>query len=449
MSGLTVKGGGHILLIMEFTPEQKKAFSWIVDEGGRFLCADIGTGKTLIASSSMAEIGGRTLVLGPKQVVMNTWPDEYNKWPHLRSLKVGQAVGQNIEARANIVRAVDRYDVVLLNFDLIPWLCNRMNTKTPYFENLIVDEIDKLSHQMVRRLSKFQPFKNVLGMTATPVTESLTHLWAQFRLVVPDLFPTSRTVFINKYFYSLDPNGYTVVPKDENQLVKMVAPHIHRIEKVFPYRIVYRGAQTDPRIIEAINRLSKTRILKIGDSVIEAESAAVLTQKVKQLSAGFIYNENRVPIWLSDFKITALTGLLTELERHQVLICYSFQAEKERLKDICPVFDDKSPKLLDRWNQGKVRTMAIHPASAGHGLNLQHGGCKHIIFLSLPWSGRLFKQAIGRIARRGQKNEVSVHVFTGHGTIDERVLSMLLRKKATEEAILKFIQELGDSVTGQ
>ena len=184
-------------------------------------------------------------------------------------------------------------------------------------------------------------------------------------------------------------------------------------------------------------RMRKQFVLELGDTIISAVTAAAAGQKLQQLATGFLYDESRQAHWRHSVKFERLAELLEENQRAPTIVFYQYQAEFDRLRQMYPhagTVDD-----LDLWNRGDLELLLLHPASAGHGLNLQHGGA-HMVFLSLPWSLELYEQAIGRLHRSGQQHPVWVYVMLMDGTVDERIWDALREKRNVSEAAVEALR---------
>ena len=202
------------------------------------------------------------------------------------------------------------------------------------------------------------------------------------------------------------------------------------------------------------NQMKKDFVLQYGDTQIEAVNAAVVTGKLQQMAAGFIYDTEvkpnplapgkfvttQTPIWFSRHKFELLDDLIQENQHANTIIAYTYKEElaelKRRYKHALTLDDDRA---IERWNKGEVELLLVHPKSAGHGLNLQHGGCR-MVFLSLPWSLELFEQTVGRLHRSGQKHDVWVYVLLTNKTVDEKIWAALHNKRAVSDIAMEALK---------
>lgn len=427
--------------------DQINAIAFIESGEDSLLCADVGTGKTVIAYTAAddALMNGdvdRWLVLAPLLVADETWRDEPGEWEHLQDLRVSFATGTPQQR----IDAIDAdTDIVVMNYENLMWLMEQFPRRGKHdplpFDGLICDEIDKLKDVSSKRFKDFRnrikKFRKRIGMTGTLVPNDLTEVWGQtFMVDGGESFGRSFYEWRREYFY----------PTDFNQ--RVWAPHTgtreHMIEQLssLAFRLEAHGIPPvtvrDPiefelpeRIRSYYNRLENDFYIKLeGGRTVDAANAAVLSGKLQQICAGFSYVDGtKEAVWHSFVKFDWLDKMLTEHADEQVLIFYHFNEERDELRRRYPnmAFLGKGTRkqkraMVQAWNRGELRRMALHPASAGHGLNLQKSGAYLVAFLTVPWSGGMFKQVTGRLARRGQTaDEIIAHSAVFGDTIDKVV----------------------------
>lgn len=426
---------------------------------------DVGLGKT--AAMLHGLYGGterpRTLVIAPKQVSISTWPTEASQWaPHIRSRTIS---GLGPTSRAEVVR--DRVvDLATTNYEQIGWL---LETFTPaklrkLFDVVIFDEGDKLK---AHNSDRFKRLKKRLGdfdrrylMTGTPASESLLGLWAQaYAVDQGKTFGTSFTKWRDHFFES-DYMGWVWTPRPGAQeaFYKMLAPMTFRLSleqagvqfpEVSEQTHAVQFTPEQRRLYEKLESdlIAHVRAGKLSfpddDSadVIEAQSEASLSNKLRQVVSGFAYHTDRSqkPVILSEDKRELLDAHLEAMaqEGKQCLIAYWWHDEREWLaRRNIPDLRDK-PELLEMWNRGELPVMAIHPGSAGHGLNLQVSKCQHLWFMTVPWSLGLYTQTVGRLRRSGGASHVVVHLPIVEHSVDETVVRALKHKSSVQDAFLR------------
>lgn len=436
------------------------------------IAADVGTGKTVLALTSAVEaldqgVVTRWLVLAPLLVATDTWALEPKAWAHLYHLEVAIACGSSAARH----KAIDsKAQIVVMNYENLQWLLDeyprnaRRQTDSLPFDGLICDEIDKLKSVSSKRFKalrqRINVFKKRIGLTGTLVPNKLTELWGQVYMVDGgQTFGRSFYKWREKYFYPTDYKQYrwAPFPATSDALVNKLNGLVYRL----PARGLPEVCLVEPDLIElpesvraAYKILERDFYLMLDeddDQHIDAANAAVLSGKLQQICAGFSYVQDQEhtatdAYWHTDYKYTGWLPQL--LDRDQMLIIYNFRAELEQLQSLYPdiphigggVSNVKARKLIADFNAGRLQYLALHPASAGHGLNLQHSYAHHIAFLTLPWSGGMFHQVVGRLARRGNNAPlVYVHTCLFKDTIDQEIYGAVTGKL---ERMAKFLDAL-------
>ena len=446
------------------TTDQTDCIDFITDGEDSLVAADIGTGKTVIAGTAMRHAldhnnVGRWLVLAPKLVAMETWADEFQDWEHLRRTELSIACGSASARQA----AVDsRSEIVVTNYENLAWFADEHRLDT--FDGLCCDEIDKLKSVSSKRYKSFRNeigrFNMRVGLTGSLIPNRLDELWGQVFMV--DAGQTFGRSFYKwrkpPRFY---PEDYTQrkwlpFPGYREECIEAIADLSYRLKAVgLPEVIFANPMKVDmPASLRPLyDELEHELFLRLeNDETVDAASEAVLVNKLQQVCAGFSYvdeDEARErTYWHTEAKFDALGDLMRSVWPEQVLIFYNFVEERSKLLERFPgveyigggVSVRQARDRIHRWNRGDLRYLALHPASAGHGLNLQKSGAQHIAFLTWPWSGGMLKQVCGRLARRGALvDRIIAHSFAFQDTIDETTRSVATGKLNEME---KFLDDL-------
>jgi SNF2 family DNA or RNA helicase len=404
------------------------------------ILAPVGAGKTAITLTAMWEMlrdehVKRFLVLAPKRVCTDVWPVEQPKWAPMASIAV--AVGTPKE-RMTALRSNAR--IVVTNYDNIQWLAEQKLN----FDAIVFDELTKLKNPSGTRFKALfkvmDPITVRWGLTGSFTSNGLEDVFGQCKIVDQSLLGRAKGAFMQQYFVLINKDfGEWEPRKGSLELVmQRIKPATFVLEpgeykdKLPPLHTVEVACKMD---MTGYNKMKKEFVL---DDVV-AVNAAVVTQKLQQMSSGFLYSDNG-PIWLSPHKFDRLEELLDENQHANTLLVYQYQEElaelKRRFKHLTTLDDDGA---IERWNRGEVALLAVHPKSAGHGLNLQHGG-HHIVFLSLPWSLELYEQTIGRLHRSGQRHDVWCYVFLTDGTVDHKIWAALHDKLSLSQIALEALK---------
>lgn len=439
-------------------------------------CADVGTGKTVIAytAADNALFSGevtRWLVFAPLLVATDTWAKEHLLWEHLQHLNVAIACGSESERVAALESDAD---IVVMNYENLQWLMERYprprtirgvkEPETLPFDGLICDEIDKLKDVSSKRFKDFREriyhFRKRIGLTGTLVPNKLTEVWGQTYIIDGgQSFGRSFYKWRQEYFYPTDYNQrkWAPFPNTRQTMIDTLKDLTFRLKAkglppVRPRAPYYMDLPDE--IAALYKKLEDDFYLLVEDKKgrkreIDAANAAVLVGKLQQICAGFSYvDRTKEAVWHSHETFDWLEWTRREVN-DQLLVFYHFNEERDELLRRYPdlaylgsgVSNKKKLANIDAWNAGDLPMMALHPASAGHGLNLQKSGAHHIAFLTLPWSGGMYKQVVGRLARRGQTaREITVHTALHRGTIDEEVFGTVTGKLTGMESFLDDLE---------
>lgn len=423
---------------------QETAADFLYEHDRAMILAPVGAGKTAITLTAMWEMlrdehVKRFLVLAPKRVCTDVWPVEQPKWAPLASIAV--AVGTPAQRKAALYSGAR---IVVTNYDNIQWLADQNLT---HIDAIVFDELTKLKNPSGTRfkalLKVMDPIKVRWGLTGSFTSNGLEDVFGQCKIIDQSLLGRSKGAFMQQYFWlkNQEFNDWEPRPESLPLVMKKIKPATFVLEpgeykdKLPPCHTVELRCKMD---MTEYDTMKKDFVVEFGDQAAVAINAAVVTQKLQQMAGGFVYTPE--PVWFSPHKFDALEDLIDENQHANTLIVYNYQEElaelKRRFKRLVTLDDANA---IERWNRGEVELFAIHPKSAGHGLNLQHGGC-HMVFLSLPWSLELYEQTVGRLHRSGQKSDVWVYALMSEKTVDEKIWGALHDKRSVSEIALEALK---------
>lgn len=440
---------------MNFTPHkyQQHAIAAVEskDEVGLFL--DMGLGKTVITLTAISDLIAtdrvhKALVIAPLQTARNTWQDEVAKWDHLGDLRLSHVLGSAKQRETALSADADVY---IVNRENTQWLCDQYEEDWP-FDMLVIDELSSFKNPSAKRfkaLRKKRPYiKRVVGLTGTPAPNGYMDLWSEVYLLDRgERLGKTIGIYRNQYFKPGRMNGYIVYEWLLRQGSKEIIDK--RLENLcismkaedwldMPDRVeseVYVTMNEEER--KVYDQFARDHVLPERDIV--GTNAATVQGKLLQMANGFAYDADGGEYRIHDRKLEAL-GELIDAAQRPVLVFYSFTADRERILGSFP-----NAKILQSrddvraWNNREVPILLAHPASAGHGLNLQAGG-NTIIWFGLPWSLELYQQANARLYRQGQRDTVYIYHLLTRDTHDVDVLHALRAKDMTQEALLKALK---------
>lgn len=398
----------------------------------------------------------RILVIAPLRVARDTWPDELHKWEHLSDLRLSVAVGTETERKAALQAKADIY---IINRENVGWLIE--DSGIPFdFDTLVVDELSSFKNHQTKRfrsLMKVRPkVVRIIGLTGTPSSNGLMDLWAEYRLLdMGQRLGRFIGQYRTAYFTPDKRNGqvifsYKPLPFAEKEIYAKIADitismkstdHLIMPELVtaqYPIKLSVKER-------ERYDELRQDLVLKLAGGDVTAANAAALSGKLCQMANGAVYGDDGTVHYIHDRKLDALEDLIEAANGKPVLVAYWFKHDLERisarLKDRhIPFAKLDTSDSIASWNEGKWPVALIHPASAGHGLNLQSGGST-IIWFGLTWSLELYQQANARLWRQGQIAEtVVLHHIIAKDTIDERVMKALSAKDRTQTALIDAVK---------
>jgi SNF2 family DNA or RNA helicase len=419
---------------------QEQAADFLYEHDRAMILAPVGAGKTAITLTAMqdmleAGVVERFLVLAPKRVCTDVWPVEQPKWAPSVTLAV--AVGTPAQRAAALGSGAQ---IIVTNYDNIQWLATQ---NLAHIDGIVYDELTKLKNPSGARfkaLNKVIDKINIRwGLTGSFTSNGLEDVFGQCKIVDQSFLGRSKGAFQQQYFILINKEYGDWAPRPGSlaQVMERIKPATYLLEpgdykdKLPPLHTVELRCDMD---MADYNTMKKDFVLHD----VVAVNAAVVTQKLQQMASGFLYTDNG-PVWLSSHKFDRLEELLDENQHTNTILVYQYQEELAEIKRRFTVTTLDDVGAIERWNDGKVRLLAVHPKSAGHGLNLQHGG-HHIVFLSLPWSLELYEQTIGRLHRSGQKNAVWCYVMLTHKTVDEKIWGALHDKRTLSDIALEALK---------
>lgn len=402
----------------------------------------------------------KVLVIAPLRVARDTWPAEIRKWDHLRDLDVSVIVGDAKTRTAAINRPAMVY---IINRENTKWLVEyyEKNGRRWDFDCVVIDELSSFKNHQSQRfkwLRKIRPYvKRWIGLTGTPTSNGLMDLWAEIGILDGG---ERLGRFIGRYREAyfrpgaMNPHTgvvyqYTIRPGAEEQIYRKISDITISMKaldylKMPEYVSVTHEVQMSPAERDIYDRMKNDLIIPLEDGDIDAVNAASLSNKLLQMSNGAVYDENQSVRLIHQRKLEMLEDLIEAANGQPVLVAYWFRHDKARIQEYlkgigCEAREIKESKDIQDWNTGKIPVALIHPASAGHGLNIQDGG--HIlIWFGLTWSLELYIQANARLWRQGQKNTVTIHHIITKGTVDEDVMAALEAKDVTQEKLIAAVK---------
>lgn len=435
---------------------QKYAEDFLLEheEAGLFL--DMGLGKTVITLTALSKLSWdieRVLIIAPKRPAVDTWPEELEKWDHLKDLDWSLCVGTPAERTAALQRQTF---ITIINRENVTWLVSRYKKLHWPFDCIVIDELSSFKSsksQRFRALRKVRPYvSRVIGLTGTPAGNGYMDLWAEcYLLDQGKALGKTLTGYRDLYFTPGRRNGAVIYDwklKDDakEKILDRLKPMCVSMKTEdylqLPDRLdIVRKFELSAKSKAVYKRMETDCLLSVDEETIDAVNAAALIIKLLQISSGAVYDGDHEPVWLHDEKLEALDQLLEEADGENVLIFYGFRHERDRLMQRYPAaVDIKEPGAIRDWKAGKIKMLLAHPASAGHGLNLQSGGSVSIWF-SLPTSLELYQQAIKRLHRQGQQNVVRNYILLARDTFEEEVYyRILMSKEERQNAILELLK---------
>lgn len=423
---------------------------------------DMGLGKTVITLTALSDLlfdaftAHRILVIAPLRVARDTWPAEIKKWNHLKHLTFAVAVGTVTERRTALAK---KADITIINRENVDWLIHESGYPFEY-DTVVVDELSSFKNHKAKRfkaLMQVRPkVKRIIGLTGTPAANGLMDLWAEYKLLdMGKRLGSFIGGYRERYFLPDARNGmviYSYKPKPDAEeaiyraigdiTISMKADEHLKMPELISTTV---PVSMDDLETELYEKMKKELVLSLEDGDITASNAAVLTGKLSQMANGAIYDDDGDTITLHDRKLDALEDIIEAANGKPLLVAYWFTHDLDRIRQRLDKLKVRyqrldSAKSIADWNARRLEVGLIHPASAGHGLNLQDGGST-LVWFGLTWSLELYQQTNARLFRQGQKSKTVVlcHIVTT-GTIDEKILAAVKRKDKTQSALIAAVK---------
>lgn len=443
---------------MKYKPHsyQEYAIRYIETHPMSALLIDMGLGKTSITLTAIRNLlfdsfeVCNVLVIAPLRVAKNTWTDKIKKWEHLSTLTYSLIIGNENERLSALNEQTDIY---IINRENVDWLVNKSGYKFD-FDMVVIDELSSFKNHQSKRfksLMKVRPLvKRIVGLTGTPSSNGLMDLFAEFKILdMGKRLGYFIGQYRNTYFKPDKMNGpivysYKPLPNAENAIyekisditVSMKANEYLKMPELLTSNYVVELSNSEKN---QYDEMKKSLVLEITDGEITASNAASLSNKLCQLSNGAIYDDEQNIVEIHDRKLEALEDIIESMNGKPLLIAYWYRHDLERIKSRFSVREIKTSEDISDWNDGKIPVALIHPASAGHGLNLQNGGST-LVWFGLTWSLELYQQTNARLYRQGQKNTVVIQHIITKGTIDEEILKALQKKNKTQADLIDAVR---------
>ena len=432
---------------------QQYAADFIIEHPVSCLILDMGLGKTVITLTALWNLlfdyfeVRKVLVIAPKRVAENTWPAEIRKWEHLSGMTFSVAMGTAKQRKEALLSDAD---VTIIGRDNVSWMTKNISF---CFDMIVIDELSSFKSPKAQRfkdLKKVRPFaKRIVGLTGTP--GNLMDLWAEIgildmgqrlgrfiggyrdRFFIPDK-RNREIIFSYKPREGAEEKIYELI---SDISISMKAVDYLQMPEYISNRVPVRMSETEKDLYD---RMESEMLLEYGEGQdIDAVNAAALSNKLQQMANGAVYDESGNVRQIHDGKLDALEDMVEAANGKPLLVAYWFKHDRERILKRFPARDISSKKDIEDWNAGKIPLALIHPASAGHGLNLQEGGST-VVWFSLTWSLELYQQLNARLYRQGQKHTVVIAHLVTEGTVDEDILLALERKDNTQSAMIEAVK---------
>lgn len=442
---------------MKYEPHNYQQFAtdFILEHPISCLMLDMGLGKTVITLTALWQLAldsfdvSRILVIAPKRVAEDTWPKELSKWEHLSGLDATLVMGTQAEREAALRQQAFLY---IINRENVSWLV----ANHPWdFDMVVIDELSSFKSNQAQRfkaMKKVRPLvSRIVGLTGTPAPNSLLDLWPEMYLMdMGQRLGRFIGGFRDRFFTPDKRNReiiYSYKPREgaEEAIYGLISDICISMKAVdyldMPELIMNRvEVSMDSRERKIYDDFQRDMVVSLQGEELDAVNAAALSGKLTQMANGAVYGENRKVLHIHDRKLDALEDLMEAANGKPLLVAYWYEHDLQRIKarfKNARCID--TTQVIDDWNAGKIPLALIHPASAGHGLNLQEGGCT-IVWFGLTWSLELYQQLNARLWRQGQKHTVVIHHIVTKGTHDEDVLRALDNKDTRQSALIDAVR---------
>lgn len=443
---------------MRYNPHEYQTYAtnFILEHPVAAVLLEMGLGKSVITLTAIYELMlnrfevQKVLVIAPLRVARDTWPAEIEKWEHLTGLTYSVAIGTEAERLAALRHPAHLY---LINRENVDWLITKSGI--PFdFDMVVIDELSSFKSHAAKRfksLLKVRPtVKRMVGLTGTPSSNGLMDLWAEFRILdMGQRLGRYITHYRNNFFvpdkrnqqmiFSYKPRAgaedaiYRLI---SDITISMKSADFLKMPECIINEVPVALSEKEWSVYQA---LKEDMVVDLKDEEIDAVNAAALSGKLLQMANGAVYNEEKEVIHIHDRKLDALEDLIEGANGKPVLVAYWYNHDLQRIKERFSVREIKTSQDIKDWNNGDIPVAVIHPASAGHGLNIQFGGST-IIWFGLTWSLELYQQTNARLWRQGQKSTVVIHHIIAKDTIDEDVMRALRKKEKIQSALIDSVK---------
>ena len=443
---------------MQYNPHEYQTYAtnFILEHPVAAVLLEMGLGKSVITLTAIYELMlnrfevQKVLVIAPLRVARDTWPAEIEKWEHLTGLTYSVAIGTEAERLAALKRPAHLY---LINRENVDWLITKSNLPFDY-DMVVIDELSSFKSYAAKRfksLLKVRPrVKRMVGLTGTPSGNGLMDLWAEFRVLdMGQRLGRYITHYRNNFFVPDKRNqqmifSYKPKPSAEDAIYKLISDITISMKSAdflkMPECIINEvPVALSEKEWSVYQVLKEDMVVDLKTEEIDAVNAAALSGKLLQMANGAVYNEEKEVIRIHDRKLDALEDLIEGANGKPVLVAYWYNHDLQRIKQRFSVREIKTSQDIKDWNNGEIPVAVIHPASAGHGLNIQFGGST-IIWFGLTWSLELYQQTNARLWRQGQNDTVVIHHIIAKDTIDEDVMAALRKKEKIQSALIESVK---------
>ena len=444
---------------MKFIPHdyQRYAAEFIITHPISALLLDMGLGKTSITLTAINDLLfdsfeiHKVLVVAPLRVARDTWSAEIEKWEHLKNLQYSVVVGP---AQERLKALCTPADIYIINRENIQWLVEESGL-TFDFDIAVIDELSSFKNHQSKRFKAFMKvrpkLKRIVGLTGTPASNGLMDLFAEFKLLdMGERLGRLIEQYRNAYFQPDKRNGmvvysYKPLPDAEQRIydkisditISMKATDHLKMPELISAEYMVQLSENEK---EKYDRLKKDLIFSTEDNEVTAANAASLSNKLSQMANGAVYSDDGETVHIHDRKLDALEDIIESMNGRPLLVAYWFKHDLERIKKRFEIREIKSSEDISDWNSGKIPVALIHPASAGHGLNLQSGGST-LVWFGLTWSLELYQQTNARLWRQGQTADtVVIQHIIAKSTIDEQIMKALKTKDTTQAALITAVK---------
>ncbi len=443
---------------MKYEPHdyQRYAIEYIKEHPISAILLDMGLGKTSITLSAVADLlfdsfeVSKVLVIAPLRVAKTTWKDEIQKWEHLNILEYSIITGTEAERLSALNKKADIY---IINRENIQWLIEKSGVEFD-FDMVVIDELSSFKSWQSKRFKAFMKVrprvKRIVGLTGTPSSNGLMDLFAEFKILdMGERLGRFIGQYRNTYFSPDKRNGqviysYKPLPFAEKEIynkisditISMKAKDYLKMPELITNNV---EVEMSCKELKLYNKLKSDMIIDIDGKELDVPNAAALSNKLLQMANGAVYDDEKSVVEIHSQKLDALEDLIEAANGKPVLVAYWYKHDKDRIMQRFQAEEINTSADIDKWNKGEMPVALIHPASAGHGLNLQQGGST-IVWFGLTWSLELYQQLNARLYRQGQKETVVIHHIITKDTIDENVIKALEKKDLSQNSLIEAVK---------